>query len=134
MGALLTREAILAASDLKFEEVAVPEWGGTVRVATMSGWARDSFEQAMASARDESKFVPNVRARIVSLAVVDEKGELIFSESDIEALGKKSVVALERVYNAASALNALRAEDVEALEKNSGAAPSGASTSNLPSV
>jgi hypothetical protein len=35
---LLTRAAILAA-DLLFEDVPVPEWGGTVRVWALSGCA-----------------------------------------------------------------------------------------------
>ena len=34
--ALLTRDEILAADDIKTEDVEVPEWGGDVRVSVMS--------------------------------------------------------------------------------------------------
>lgn len=131
---LLTKEAILAATDLKFEEVEVPEWGGTVRVRSMTGADRDAFEQAILDARDAGGKLPNVRARLVAAALVDDAGVNLFTQADIEALGAKSIKALDRVYAVASRLNAIAPEDVEALEKNSGAAMSGASTSSSPSV
>lgn len=117
--ALLTKEAILAASDLRFETVAVPEWGGEVRIRAWNGTARDEYEQSLVLDRDEkSKNIRNVRARIVAFSVVGEDGELLFSAADIEALGKKSAKALDRVFEKVQKLNALSDQDVEALEKN----------------
>jgi hypothetical protein len=43
-GSYLTRDAILQAPDLQGEDVAVPEWGGTVRVRGLSGAQRDAYE------------------------------------------------------------------------------------------
>ena len=49
----------------------------------------------------------------------DEKGEPIFSESDIVLLGKKSADALDKVVNVASDLNGIGEEAIKELEKNS---------------
>ena len=43
----LTRDAILQATDLTFEDVAVPEWGGVVRVRGLTGTERDAFEASV---------------------------------------------------------------------------------------
>lgn len=127
---LLTREAILAANDLPTKDVAVPQWGGTVRIRSLTGTERDQFEADVLSARREGQISPgNVRARYVSMCVVDEQGNNLFSDKDIEALGGKSGAALEIVYQAVLSMNALSEEDVEELAGNSEPGPNGASTS-----
>lgn len=113
----LSRDQILAAPDLPAHSVRVPEWGGDVFVRSMTGAERDAFEAAIFDGDKVNR--ANIRARLVSLCAVDDKGDRLFSEADIEALGKKSAAALERVYAAASRLNALSPADVEELAKNS---------------
>lgn len=113
---LLTKEAILAANDRRTQDVEVPEWGGTVRVSTMSASERDKWE-AETYGGDKPN-TQDFRARFVALCLVDDKGERMFSEKDIAALGKKSAAALHRVFKAAQALNALTDAEVEAIEGN----------------
>lgn len=134
MTELLGREAILAASDAVTEDVHVPEWGGTVRVRGLSGTERDEFESSMLVKRGKHRDVSliNARAKLVSLAVVDENGARVFTDHDVVDLGHKSATALTRVYEVVSRLSGLSDEDVDELEGNSGAAPSGASTSDSP--
>lgn len=119
---ILTRDAILAASDIRSERVAVPEWGGEVLVGTMSGAARDEWEQSLITRRPGStKTEPNlanVRARLVAATVVDENGARLFSAEDAEALGRKSSAALERVCKVAQRLNGLGDADLEELKGN----------------
>src|SRR5690606_20312294 len=100
MGKLLTREAILQAEDLPTEDVEVPEWGGVVRVRGLTGAERGAFEQSIVDARGKGARMnlQNVRARLVALAVVDESGNRLFSDADVEALGRKSGRALNRVF------------------------------------
>ena len=54
----------------------------------------------------------------------DENGHRLFTDEDAEALGEKSGVALDRVWEVAQRINALRKEDVEALGKPSTQTPS----------
>lgn len=112
----LTKEAIFAAQDLKTESVSVPEWGGDVLVQTLTGTAKDDIERGCFEDNKSGKI--NVRARYVAACIVDEKGNRLFTEQDIEALGRKSAKVLDRLFDKASELNAITQKDVEVLEKN----------------
>lgn len=128
--ALLSKAAILGAVDLKTEDVEVSEWGGTVRVATMSGKARDEF-----FARQGEGGLPysQFSATVLVATIVDEDGRPVFGELDIDALRAKSPDALERVLAVAMRLNGIGPKASEEAVKNSGAAPSGDSGSVSPS-
>jgi hypothetical protein len=129
---LLSRDAILAADDRKTEDVAVPEWGGSVRVRSLSGSERDAYEAHIVQLRaDGTKSVnlKNLRGKLVSLSCVDEDGGRLFSDEDAEALGDKSAAALERVFDVARRLSGLSEDDIEEMAEGFEPAPSGASTS-----
>lgn len=119
--ALLTREAILNVDDLPRELVAVPEWGGEVYVRALTGAERDAFEQSIVEQRGKSTRMNlrNIRAKLVSLAVIDGNGNRIFSDDDVKWLGNKSAAALDRIFEVAQRLSGLRDEDVDELAKNS---------------
>ena len=135
---LLTKAGILAANDLKTEDVDVPEWGGAVRVRSFTGRERDAFEAAMVRGDGKERKVDltNMRARLVGLTVIDEAGQRLFTDEEVDLLGAKSGAALDRVFAVAQKLNGLSGADVEELTKNSSGGPSAASTSGspLPSV
>ena len=116
----LTRETILNAQDIKTEEVLVPEWGGKVLVKALSGTERDEFEQSIVgyAGKTPKMKMDNVRAKLAVQAVVDEKLQQLFTIADVVGLGRKSAVALNRVYEVASRLSGLPPEDVEELTKN----------------
>lgn len=129
---LLSREQIIGSDDRKTQDVAVPEWGGTVRVRALSGRERDAYEAGIVTlAGDGSKRVSleNIRARLVSLSVVDDAGNRIFTDEDIVALGGKSASALERVFDVARKLSGLGEDDVEELAEGFDDAPNDGSTS-----
>jgi hypothetical protein len=119
MSGFLNRDAILGATSLRTEDVEVPEWGGTVRVAEMTGAARDAWEQSLVpTTRNGSANIANIRARLVAACVVDENGKRMFNDADAVALGEMSGMALDRVAKVAQRLNGLAAEDVEAAKGN----------------
>ena len=143
---LLSRSDILAAADLKFEDVDVPEWGGTVRIRELTGTQRDQIEAAMVTVKmepdDKGKSKPTpefdksametFRARIASYSIVDEENKRVFTDADIFALGEKGSAALQRVYDVALGISGFSESDVEELVGNSDAAQSGSSTSDSP--
>lgn len=131
--ALLSRDQILDADDLKTTDVEVPEWGGTVRVRTLTGEQRDKFEASMIDmGKDGSvkRNAENVRARLVVECVVNEQGEQMFNRADVRLLGKKSAPALDRVAAAAQDLNAFSDNDIEELAEGFGNDPSESSTTD----
>lgn len=121
MATVLTRDEILNKDDIQQENVSVPEWDGDVIVRGLNGYDRDRYEESMVERRGKSfsTNLENIRARLVSLCVVDAEGKRIFADEDIPALGKKSGAALERVFEVARKLSGLRNEDIEELAGNS---------------
>lgn len=117
--AMLTRAAILAANDLPRVKIKVPEWGGEVLVRGMTAGERDRLELEMARDTREGELSANIRARHAAACIVDDKGEPIFLEEDVEALGRKSGAAMGRVYAKIMALSAVTGGDVEDAAGNS---------------
>lgn len=132
MTGLLDRAAIMAANDLRTEDVEVPEWGGTVRVRSLTGSERDQFENEVIERKGKKTDVNmrDIRAKLVVLACVDGEGRRVFSDDDVRWLTKKSAAALDRVATVAQLLAGLRAEDMQEMSKNSPNGQSGDSISD----
>lgn len=124
---MLTREQILGAVDIGFETVDVPQWGGTVRLKGLTAAEYDKFQQGLFEGDGSNRKInmANARARMLALAIVDDKGQAIFTESDIAALGQKASAPIELLYRAALKLNG----DEDA-EKNSPTTTSSGSISD----
>jgi len=114
---ILTKQDIFAANDIHTERVNVPEWGGDVFVRTMSGTERDQLEASIIIEEDK-RDLRNLRAKIVALSVVDEKGKRVFLFEDVLALGTKSARALDRIFAVAQRLSGFTKKDVDELAKN----------------
>lgn len=118
----LSAEEILGADDLAYEDVEVPEWGGTVRVREMPGTERDKFESQFvgkdgASVRAEG--LEGFRARLAAASIVDENGRQLFrSPAEVKRLGEKSARALQRVCDTAMRLSKMSEDDVKELTGN----------------
>jgi len=121
----LSKAKILAADDNKLETVTIPEWGGDVCIKVLTGTDRDAFEEAYSDQK-----MKNFRSRFLVLTLCDEKGERLFTEKEVDELGKKSAVVLARLFDKAWSLNAFRSEDVQELGNGSSEGQSDSSTSN----
>lgn len=121
------KAAILQAADLPVEELEVPEWGGWVRVKTLTAAERDAFENDIVqrNGRDVRTNARNIRAKLVAATLVDDEGRSLFTLADVEALGQKSAKALDRVFAVASVLAGMREADVQELAENFVATPAG---------
>ncbi len=119
---ILSAADILGANDLKTELVACPEWGGDVCLKSMTGLERDRFELGMTKKGKNGKRendTDNLRAKLVAACAVDEKGKQLFTEAQALELGAKNAKALDRCFDAASALNGMFEADIKVAEKNS---------------
>jgi len=123
MAKRLTREEILNAQDMRTETVHVPEWGGEIIVRTLRGDEYEHYEESLLSGRGRSRHViyGEIRAKLLVACIVNENGNRVFTEKDIDALKSKSAAALDRVWTVAQRLSGLSAEDIEGLAKNYGA-------------
>lgn len=114
--ATLSKEQILKARDCKTKTVPVKEWGGDVKLQTMSGAARDQFDSVLVAAKGGA--IENIRALYLSLCIVDDAGELVFTAEEVGALGKKSSKVLDGLFIEAQNLNSIGDDAVENAEKN----------------
>ena len=113
---ILNKHQILGAKDSKTAIVDTPEWGGEVMVKVFSGKVRDEIEAWLLHAKD-TKDAKGFRSLIVRQAACDDQGQLLFDESDVEALESKNCDVLDRVFNAALQLNGLsRGSEAEAVK------------------
>ena len=133
--ALLTPDQIGAADDRRWEDVPVPEWGGTVRIASMSGTDRNAYQKAMvvlgSNGRPQGVDLSDQYARLVARCLVDEDFRRLYvTDKQVKALGAKNGAVLERLATIAQRLSGLRKEDVEAAAGKSGASPSDGSTTD----
>lgn len=132
MGAL-TREAILAADDLKLQRVDVPEWGAGsyVFVRTLRVREREELEAPMVAARGAVN-IAGFRARVVIAACCDEQGHPLFTLEDATAISEKAAGAVERIAEAAMEANGMTDSAAQAAAGNSGGEPAGASFTGSP--
>ena len=85
----LSKDQILAAaSGFRREEVEVPEWGGSVWVREMAAAERDQWEGTMVSRQGAERF-KNLRALVVCLTVCDADGKRLFTDGEIEQVGRR---------------------------------------------
>ena len=116
----LTREQILEAEDVEILKVETPEWGGHVFVKTVIANESYAHSKNRIDGNGEIEEV-NLIVDYCAFVMCNSKGERIFTNDDVEALGKKNTKTLLRVYEAGKKLNG---EDLEELEKNSEATQS----------
>ena len=112
----LTREAFLAAEDLKITEVEVPELGEgvKVRVKALSAGKAIKFNKEI-----EEDTELQAITRMVAYSVVDTEGNPLFNvPDDLVKLEEKSVAALARIAKAARQLLTLDKNEVEKEAKN----------------
>lgn len=119
---ILTRDEFLQAQDTKKEKVYVPQLNGSVYVQGLTAADRDIWEDYMLSIRDASplhKKKGKARALLVALSTVDEAGNKLFTLEDIEAIGQKSSLAIDRICKVAQRLSFVTEGDIEEAAKNS---------------
>jgi len=121
----LSRAQIFEAEDRQYDTVPCPEWGGDVRLRSITGAQRDAYEQSMVEQRgnDRKVNVRNARAKLIVLCAVDEDGRQLFTSEDVRALGAKNARPLDRLFDACQALVGLSENDIEEMTENFGQTP-----------
>lgn len=125
------RNALLGIADTTYEEVDVPEWGVTLRVRGIGAAEREALLKGSVTVEGKvRKFdPPEMRVRIVALAVVDEDGKRVFNDGDMAQLGRKSAAAIDRIADVALRLAGLGDDDASDAGKGSPATSDAGSAS-----
>lgn len=110
---LLNREAVLKVRDTETKDIPVPEWGGSIRVRTMTVAERNDFAR-----RATSEDKVNVSSWLVSILAVNEKGDSLFTAEDVPELERRNFRAVDRVVKAILEVNGISEKKVEEAVKN----------------
>ena len=122
--AYLTAESILSADDFVYADVDCPEWGGTVRVRSLSGAQRVTIKKAIDNGAQD------VDEMVCVMAAVDADGKRIFERKHIDALSRKNTAPVTRCAVRVLEISGMRdpKKSIEDAEKNSGMTESGDSS------
>ncbi len=124
---LLSAASILAAEDIKFEVVEVPEWGGSVYLQQMNAEETRAFSKLMQTTVNEEN---GMFLMLIHSARTGKDGELVFTIEQLPELRKKNFDVLLRLQRIALRLNKMGAEGQEALKKDLSEAATVASPSS----
>ena len=121
---LTTAASILQAEDFTYDEVDCPEWGGTVRIRSLSGGQRVQLRKAIEAERDD------VDETLCVMAIVDEDGNRVLKREQIAELSKKNTAVITRIAIRVLEISGLRdrKKAIADAEKNFGETESGDSS------
>lgn len=122
-----TMEAAKAANTIA-ETVEMPEWGGSCGIRKLTSRERFEYEKGFSKGLEEAD---DFRAKLVFLCAVDpESGARQFTTpEDYELLCSQPSELVQRVFDVANKVNALKKDEVKRLEKNSETTDTAASSS-----
>lgn len=132
----LSRDQILQSNDTQAHEVDAHEWGSPgdtvlVRPLTLkegNEWRRSMLKpvvkvdpksrQATTELEFNQEAAELANAWMLTIACVDEKGNRLFTEKDIDALSRKSLAPISRIVKVVMRISGLSADAAEDAEKN----------------
>jgi len=99
MGSFLTRDQILESKDFYLSEVECPEWGGTVRVRSLSAAEFNTmgFGTLDKGGNVDARLSRDMMTKIASWGIIDADGNRVFSNKDVKVLGGKNYAPVNRV-------------------------------------
>ena len=110
----------LLSSPPKTVYVNVPDLENPVRLRAITAADRDALEASVVTMNGTNAklSLKNVRAKLLSLAIVDDDCKRIFSDDDVDVISQWPAAMVEPLFDAAAALAGLESGAVEAAAAN----------------
>jgi len=117
---VIDKAQIFATNDLTTEKVSVPEWPcENIWVRVMTGTERDNWESVVQKrSSNGSVDLKGIRSMLVCLCAIDEDGNRVFEDSDVEHMQAKNAAVVERIATAVMSCNGIGVDDIEELKKS----------------
>jgi len=102
----LSKAEILSAKDCYFEYEDVPEWGGSLKIYSMSLRERMEFEKVQAKRKKDSEEINLEEILFVlSKSLRDEDGIPIFTAEEVNSLLDKNMNVVYRIFKRCAEVN-----------------------------
>lgn len=131
--ALLNRNQILEAKDIKTKVIPVPEWGGEVIIKQLSAKEYNDITMNMVNIRkmaakqlslkknvDENLedaineiAIKNQKILLIIKSIVDENMKPLFTEADMELIYQKNTNVIDKIITEIEAFNSVSTEDTK---------------------
>ena len=131
--ALLNRNQILEAKDIKTKVIPVPEWGGDIMIKQLSAKEYNDITMNMVNIRkmaakqlskkknsDENLedainelAIKNQKILLIIKSIVDENMKPLFTEADLELLYQKNTNVIDKIIAEIEEFNAVSTEDAK---------------------
>lgn len=121
---LLTAEQILS-TKLNTNIIDIPRLGGKVRIQELTGSQRAELDIVAAESKNRKEAYKEVKAWVVAMTVIDEQGNRIFSDSQIEAIKSLPSTVQDKINDEVDILSGLKEEDIKKTAKKSSASRDG---------
>lgn len=110
---VLTAADVAKAADAVYEIVAVPEWGGDVRVRTLTALEVGELQSLVEGNSADAKGA--FMLRVLAACLVDGDGARLWPDATlgVQALAGRNGQVVSRIFEVAARLNGLTAKAVE---------------------
>lgn len=115
----LTKSEILSRKPI-LKEVEVPQWGGSVHIRPMTVAEQTQLAE-LGTKYDKGKTIDrimNITLKVIKWTVVDDEGNQMFTDDDLEQLMQSDASAIMTLQDAIIGYSGLTSESREELAKN----------------
>lgn len=112
--ALIDKNKFLEAAENEYKDVYIKELGGEVRIQALSIEDQIKFEEQTANNKSHSELVYS----LIVNCCIDEEGNKLFEEADIDTIKKKSAHVVIKLFQEILKINQLQEDEIDRLAKN----------------
>lgn len=104
--ALLTREQVKDnPPKIRFKELMIPEWNGSVRIRSLSAGDKESLDDTLERDNDGTIVNEGLREKYIVAAVINEDGSQFFSDEDLKWLSTQPESVIAYIFSEVNLLN-----------------------------
>ena len=112
--ALLSKKKFLESNEYEYKDVYIKQLDGEIRVRALSIKDQLAFEETATGNDDQSELM----FQLILKCCIDEDGELMFKEEDVNNLKEKSADIIVTLFKSILSINNINQEEIDNIAKN----------------
>jgi len=119
---LTTRNELLGLTKRRHKTIEIPELGLTFRIQSLTEREKSEYETALLTKTGRSvsrERLTDAARRLMVLCLVDDSGERLLEQGDVNALSQLDSIVAAKIYNECQTHCGFGEDDIEQIVKNS---------------